>query len=308
MKASKQLYFFLILLLTSCQSTDDTTTCPLTISFTGDILLDRNVGQKLDSLGTEWLISASYLPKSDFVIGNFESPATENGFKRAKRFTFNSNPKYLSVLKKIGFTHLTLTNNHSIDCGRTGLTSTVKNIIENKMKVLGYGVTKKEACEPTIIMKNGIEIALFSSVTIPLEYYKSLENKPSICQNSPNDIAQKIKTFKKSNPNQFIIVQLHWGTEYESKPSNTQKQQAHKLIEAGANIIIGHHPHVIQTVEKYKKGVIFYSIGNYIFDLAAPKTHLGIIPTITINSSSSYSYKIDTVNLSNFNPTLVRSK
>lgn len=276
----------------------------VTLAFAGDVLLDRKVKTTIDSLGQNEFISRCYKFQTDYAIVNFENPATENGIKRKKKFTFNARPDAIEILKKIGVTHANLSNNHSIDCGRNGLIQTVFNLNSFNIKTTGYGKTQEETCNPTILRKNDQEIAIFSTVGIPIEYYYSLNNKPGICTMSVEDICNNVSAFNKQNPNVKIFVQIHWGTEYKSEPDLTQRKHAHQLIDAGADVIIGHHPHVIQTIELYKDKPIFYSVGNFIFDLSNPQTHIGIVPIFTIQGEQ-IRYQIDSVNLSNHIPSKI---
>lgn len=276
-------------------------TASISVSFTGDILLDRNVKKLIDSIGLESFYDHSTLIKSDFIIGNFENPATRNGIRRHKKFSFNADPEDIVLLQKIGFTHLNLSNNHSIDCGTQGLVTTAHNIEHFDIKTTGYGKNADAACSPVIITEKGITVAIFSSVTIPIESYYPVKEYPCICNQTVEKLIPVIQNYTRQNPDIHIVVQLHWGKEFNAKPSAIQKKQAHQLVEVGADIIVGHHPHVVQSAELYKNSIIFYSLGNYIFDLTHPETHWTIVPRFDFYPDR-FTYQIDTLYTQNIIP------
>jgi poly-gamma-glutamate synthesis protein (capsule biosynthesis protein) len=110
-----------------------------------------------------------------------------------------------------------------------------------------------------------------------------LEDAPGMCQATIEDLVKLVAAYKASRPNDRIIVTLHWGIEYQPVATSLQHDQAKALVEAGADAIIGHHPHVVQRYEKINGKPVFYSIGNLIFDNPNPVTHNGILVKLLIN-------------------------
>lgn len=258
------------------------------IVFAGDLLLDRGVRERIEYLGIHSLFHPtidSVFAESDIVIANLECPATEIEEPINKKFIFRADPEWLMVLKEHKITHLNMANNHSMDQGRKGLVDTEKNIIKNGLIPLGFGDNLKEACKGQLIASCPRKVYVFSSLQVPSENWPFLENKPCVCEDSFDSIAKRIKKIKVIEPNSVIIVQLHWGAEHTIKPLTSQKQQAYALIDSGADVIIGHHTHTIQSIEFYKGKPIYYSIGNFIFDQSNPINSKGLLVQIEITKT-----------------------
>ena len=240
----------------------------LTITFTGDVLLDRGVRQQIEKHGIDRLFEdvEDTFRSSDAVIVNLECPITDTLSPVNKRYIFRADSDMTPALRKAGITHAALANNHTIDQGRRGLTSTAYYLRQAGITPLGYGENQETACRPTIISKKGMEIAVFNSVLLPLENWAYLEEYPGVCQAGAEDLAVRIRALKAENPACRVVVVLHWGIEYQSKPTARQRRDAYCLIDAGADAIVGHHPHVVQEEELYKSKPIFYSLGNFVFD------------------------------------------
>ncbi len=273
---------FLFLSLYSCKEKKENTT----ILFAGDLLLDRGVRQKIENLGIEKLFHPSIdsiLKKHEIVIANLECPATKINAPINKQFIFRAEPEWLDELKKHHITHLNLANNHSMDQGRDGLIDTEKNINNYGLISLGFGNNAKEACQAQLLTSSPRKIYLFSSVQIASENWVYLEQEPGVCEEPVSDIVSKIKSLRQKEPHSVILVQFHWGPEHQLKPVTSQKQQAHQVINAGADAIIGHHSHTIQTIEHYKGKPIYYSIGNFIFDATRPINKKGILVGMKIH-------------------------
>ena len=245
----------------------------LTLTFTGDILLDRGVRERLKNVPFHRLFDPlvdSLLLHSDIVVGNLECPATSIKEPVYKRFVFRGEPQGLDSLRLHGFTHLNLANNHAIDQGRRGLMDTHRNIIRAGMTPVGAGENADEAAAPVLLSEQPRQVWLLTSVLLPLENFASLPDKPGVSQSSVDSLTAQIRRLKSKNPNAYVIVTLHWGWEHHLKALPQQRIEAHRLIDAGADIIIGHHSHTLQTIETYHGRRIYYGIGNFIFDQRNP--------------------------------------
>ncbi len=275
------------------KSTQDT----LSVCFAGDLLLDRGVRQQIGKSGISPLFekSDSLFLHSDFIVVNLECPVTEIVAPINKKYIFRGEPKWLPELKKHGITHAGLANNHSMDQGRRGLADTFRNLNANGIVPLGYGRTNSEASKPIFLEKNGIKVAVFNLVRVPLENWTSNENEIGVCQLSADKLALAIAKLKKEQPKTYVVIFLHWGVEFQKSPTLRQRHEAHQLIDAGADAIVGHHPHVIQKTEEYRGKPIFFSLGNFIFDQSAPATRQGLVVKLLFNHSglSFQSYEIN---------------
>jgi poly-gamma-glutamate capsule biosynthesis protein CapA/YwtB (metallophosphatase superfamily) len=257
----------LFFILTSCSHHDD-----IRIAFTGDLMLDRGVRKEIEKNGIDQLLLyvKDLFLATDFVFVNFECTATDDSLKpENKKFNFRADTQWLGKLCEMRITHASLANNHSADYGEEGLKQTARNLKTHGLESLGY-VTHGQSCQPKIIRKKGTEVGIFASTFLGHE-------KQLVCHEKPADLAPRITTFKAQHPDYLVIVYLHWGIELLDRPTVEQIEQAHQLIEAGADAVIGHHPHVVQAVERYKGKYIFYSLGNFIFDSQHYATSQGVV-------------------------------
>ena len=196
--------------------------------------------------------------KADYIVGNLESPLIDKLF--AKNNTFFGSTLFANVLKESGVNVLSIANNHILEHGTEGFEQTVRLLKDKGIKTIG----QNENGAPSILtIKHGdITICLSGFCD---EKVCNIENPRCYASLVENDILETLEKMK-ANHADIIIFVFHWGNEYIQMPSLEQKALAHKLIDKGANLIIGHHPHVIQPYEKYHGGHIVYSLGNFCFD------------------------------------------
>lgn len=282
--------------LISCQSTSiaapsSSEDCPsneLTIVFTGDVLLDRGVRPYAEREGVLALFAGvdSVFRHADAVVINLECPLTDTATPVNKHFIFRADTRWATGLREAGVTHAALANNHTNDQGRLGLLSTYTHLKAAGIEPLGFGYTKAERLTPVVIEKGAAEVALFNSVPLPLENWYDLENRPGVCQASASTLAEAISNYHAAHPATKIIAVLHWGIEFQSIPSMQQRIDAKALLQAGADVIIGHHPHVIQPVKNIDGKPVFYSLGNFVFDQAQQIANQAVIAHITLHGDS----------------------
>ncbi len=238
-----------------------------TILFVGDIMLDRWVEDFIikNSVLYPFQKIEQFLRGVDLVFGNLEGPIVNDPqeFSRESlKFAFSH-----EVTKGLSFGNFdlfSLANNHTLNMGKDGLEETREILNKENFKFVGDPIE----CTKDFIFQEGNIIFLAFNKTYPFN-----------C--SDEEIAKTIEQVKSSNPQAFLIVSIHWGEEYQLKNSISQQRLAHKMIDAGADLIIGHHPHVVQNIEIYsprsprfgeaggeagKERLIFYSLGNFIFD------------------------------------------
>jgi len=272
-----------------------------TITFTGDILLDRGVRQHIEQYGVDALFTPeidSLFAASDVVVGNLECPATNLRTPASKLYVFRAEPEWLAVLRRHGITHLNLANNHTVDQHRGGLRSTYDNCLRAGIVPVGAGETMNQAADPVLL--SGISnqkpsslgeegrggpqrnIWLFASQRLKLENFVPLPDAFSVSQEDMDTLCQRISRLRTADPTAYIIVSLHWGHEHRLQPVPQQRLQAHQIIDAGADCIVAHHTHTLQTIETYKGKTIYYSIGNFIFDLTKPINTRACVVQITI--------------------------
>lgn len=257
---------------------DDSDTV-LTASFVGDIMLGRHVEAITERYGQEYLFRhvKSLLQSSDYVSGNFEHPIVlQDDYEKADQYIhLHTSGESAETLKKMNFSVLTIANNHTMDFGESGLKDTIDTFKKVGLAYVGAGKNLKEASKINYQKINGIVVA---SIGITDSYVKdavALDKRAGVLPANPEIILPIIN--KAQSTADLVIVNIHWGQEYDNDPSPRQKQLAKAMAKAGADIIIGHHPHVLSTVEIHGDSIIFYSLGNFIFDQGWSRTKDSVI-------------------------------
>ena len=231
------------------------------------------------------------LSKGDWVIGNLETPlAGEDAGGYTGYPLFNAPAQLADAAKKAGFNILTTANNHALDRGEKGVIRTIANLGDRRIALTGTAASATEASKPLITTKNNISLAILAytygtnGIPIPKgkDYLVSLIDEKKIVK----DIAKARKQGV-----DIIAISLHFGDEYQRQPNPQQKQLVENLLTAGADIILGSHPHVVQPYKIFKfpgkngktrKAVVIYSMGNFISGQTQDYTDLGVIFQVTI--------------------------
>jgi gamma-polyglutamate biosynthesis protein CapA len=228
--------------------------------FVGDVMMTRYVEKKIKNLNKEYIYPfekiLNYLKTFDHVIANLEGPISDKGVKVGSKYSFRMKPEVAEALSKANINIVNLANNHIFDYGKVAFEDTLKNLEKNNIKYFG------NSYEPLIIEKEGTKIG-FLGFSDFLKHLEVKENKTGIATINDN-ISEIIKKAKEKVD--ILIVSFHWGEEYKKIANERQRKIAKIAIDSGADLVIGHHPHIIQNIEKYKDKFIFYSLGNFIFD------------------------------------------
>jgi poly-gamma-glutamate capsule biosynthesis protein CapA/YwtB (metallophosphatase superfamily) len=270
----------LLLLLATAASA-----APVTVTAVGDIMLAGSGGKIFRRLGYDYPFAATTeaLKQGDIVIGNLEAPIAVSGDEfAAKKFRFKLSPKAAPALKNAGFTHLTLANNHILDFGAEGLRQTLESLEHQGIAFSGAGPDLAAARKVIVTEVKGVRIAFLAySLVYPEEFFAGNGKAGTAPGYTPLFTADITEAKKAAD---YVIVSFHWGGEGLDTPRPYQKAAGHQAIDAGADIVIGHHPHVLQGVEYYQSGVIFYSLGNFAFGSMSSKADRSIIARITLDN------------------------
>ena len=234
--------------------------------FVGDIMLSRGVAyqiEKNNDLYYPFEQIKDFLSKNDFIFANLESPIVDGQKIKSNEMFFRTDEKLAPILKEMSFSIFSLANNHILNFGEKGLLNTFKILNENKIIFVGAGENFETAHQFKTIERNDIKFAFLAYAE---KYFaqEAKENEPGVALMNLEQLKNDIE--KARQKADFIIISMHAGEEYKDYPSSSQINFAHHAIDAGADLVIGHHPHVIEPIEKYKNGYIFYSLGNFIFD------------------------------------------
>ncbi|OGC43278.1 hypothetical protein A2Y85_03290 [candidate division WOR-3 bacterium RBG_13_43_14] len=270
----------------------------------GDILLDRGIRRSIEqnTLNYPFEQIADFINAHDLAFCNLECPISAIGYSTSKIYCFRADTNFFTGLTNAGFNIFCLANNHVIDWGPAACLDT-RNLIENKgLYAVGAGEDQSIAISPTIISCNGLKFAFIASVGAPLKEVIWPLLKPGPAQASLDTIIDRIRMVRDSVD--FVIVSMHWGTEYVHVPDKWQIEWAHEIIDAGADLLIGHHPHVLQSVELYGNKLIAYSLGNFIFDQRKLYQRQSTVLSIVFNKGSIDSISLRPVLIDNFQPAL----
>lgn len=245
------------------------------ILFVGDMMFDRYVRQVSAKRGSDFVFAGvkEMLSGSDLVVGNLEGPITDKpsvsvdseiGARNNYIFTFDSTVG--ADLWKNNIKLVNIGNNHILNFGEEGLLKTKENLKNNRVDFFGDPAGEKRLA---VWKKNGTKIVFVGYN----QFEKEAENKTSA------DLEQA-----KKEGADLIVLYAHWGTEFVGQAGDNIKELAHNFIDSGADLIIGSHPHVVQDKEEYKGKLIYYSLGNFIFDqYFSPETQQGLAVQIEMN-------------------------
>lgn len=253
--------------------------------FTGDIMLNRGVETSVQkNYGGDFsklFEKVSWISHADIVFGNLEGPVSDVGNNVGSKYSFRMDPAVIPTLANLGFNVLSFANNHVGDWNVAAFNDTLRRLSESNIAIVGAGNNATDAKQVRIIEKSGVKIGFLGFTDVGPNWMVAKENSAGILLAS-NPRRTEIITNAKSQVD-FLIVSYHWGEEYV--PFNTrQKTLAESSIDAGADMIIGHHSHVIQDYTTYKEKPIFYSLGNFIFDQHfSPETMRGLIVSATLD-------------------------
>ncbi|WP_305014543.1 CapA family protein [Hymenobacter mellowenesis] len=245
---------------------------PLRLSIVGDVLLDRGVPAALARDSTVLAQrTRSWWAGSRYVIGNLECPLTTHEQPAAKQFTFRGVPRWTGWLRRLGLTHVSLANNHTLDQHLPGLRATARAARMARLGPLGYQPDSTTGCLPTLLgPDSSVAVLAYSGFRV------GVPGEGCVCGRDFAALCERLAAYKTLFPQRAVLVYLHWGTEYAGRPTEQQRQQARTLVDCGAAAVVGAHPHVVQTVEYYRGRPILYSLGNFLFDQRGAATSLAV--------------------------------
>ena len=261
----------------------------------GDMMLSRTVAKRMRQYGGGYPFASTslFIQEADIAFGNLETSITPGPDVQPFEMSFRADPEAARALKDAGFDVLSLANNHTPNFGREGLADTLRYLDQQGIAHVGAGMDSTEAGEPTFITVKGITFAFLAYNdydVVPASYEARLDHAGTALMDieAMTDAVHAAQQYA-----DIVIVSMHAGNEYEPTPNDSQIAFAHAAIDAGAEMVIGHHPHVVQTAEVYRGKYIFYSLGNFIFDqMWSQETREGLVlkATFTKEGLSSLSY------------------
>ena len=245
---------------------------PVRMLFVGDIMLDRGVKKIVDTYGGGdyfFLFKnvRDVISGADIVFGNLEGPIAAGGARSGSIYSFRMNPMTASVLRDVGFTVVSFANNHTGDYGRDAFLETLQNLASAHIEYVGAGETNKEATTPKIIIAGNMRIGFVGFSDVGPRWLEVGTSTAGIAIARDREFVTEVVRQARDKVD-ILITSFHFGDEYKTRSNSRQQALARAAVDAGAALVVGHHPHVAEELEKYHGGVIAYSLGNFIFDQA----------------------------------------
>jgi poly-gamma-glutamate synthesis protein (capsule biosynthesis protein) len=254
-----------------------------TLLFVGDVMLGRGVGSLMEE-EKDWALPfhliADTLRGADLRYCNLECPVSDRGRDRHHLFSFRADPRVIEGLKSAGFEVVSQANNHAYDWGPEALLDTLDRLHRAGIRSVGAGQNILAAHYPLLVKVGSLRLAFLACVNIKPKEAMAGVNQPGVAWLDP---AQVLADIRFARPlADLVLVCPHWGVELTTTPTREQVELAHQMIDAGADMIVGSHPHVVQPVETYHHRWIAYSLGNFVFDQKNPVTHHGLLLKVKV--------------------------
>lgn len=269
----------------------------ITLMAVGDIMLGRTIGEMITTEGIEapFQFTADTLVTADITLANLECPIANCGEPNEKTYAFRAPLEAADSLAYAGFDLVSLANNHTLDYGPDALAQTLDALRAQGVQPVGAGMNAEEAYQPVFIEADGLRVAFlaFTDVsTIDYDYlaWEAGPDTPGIAWAHHDRIEAGVRAAKSEAD--LVVVLFHNGYEIIQKVSALQQEVAHLAIDSGADLVIGSHPHVLQRIEEYNDGLIFYSMGNFVFDNFLFPPNYSAILNVTMDKDGVVSYEM----------------
>ena len=254
--------------------------------FAGDVMLSRTVGLRMKESG-DWSLPfrliASDLSGADLRYCNLECPISDRGSNRYHLYSFRADPRALEGLKTARFDVVSQANNHAYDWGPEALLDSMDRLRQAGIKPVGAGQNILAAHYPLLVHLGSLRIAFLAYVNIDPKGAAAGIDRPGVAW---LDAPQALTDIRFARPlADVVIVCPHWGVEYALRPTSEQVSLAHAMIDAGADMVVGSHPHVVQLIENYHNHWIAYSLGNFIFDQQGSATRRGLLLRVAVRDN-----------------------
>lgn len=276
----------------------------ITLRFGGDVMMTSYFANYIQTNGVDymWEDVSDLIKSADYSIFNLETSVSDRGSDtKPAGYGFRSKPDTLQGLQNTGIDMVNLANNHVLDYSSDAFLDTLDNIKKYNIEYIGAGKNYDEASEIKYITINDIKFS-FIGMTSILGYqsWKATENKEGVFYLNINDYENIKNKVKEANENSdYVVIFTHWDKEYYNTPTDETIDIAHKLIDNGADIIIGTHPHVLQGIEYYNDGIIYYSLGNFNFLIKNDNAAQTGLFELNLDSKSIKSSRIYPVRINN---------
>lgn len=251
--------------------------------FAGDVMLDDGPGRTIAAGGDPLAPFATLLRDADYTIGNLECPIASTGQPLdSKIYSFRADPQVLRVLKG-RFDAMAVSNNHSGDQGREAFMQTLAHLRSAGIAAFGGGENLRAAHRPLWIDRHGLRIAVLGYNEFKPRSFEAGATWPGIAWSDDAEVVADIRAARQAGAD-LVIPFMHWGWEREPNPTERQRQLARLMVDAGADAVVGGHPHVTQGADTYRGRPIIWSLGNFVFDgFDLPPARVGWVLRLTLD-------------------------
>lgn len=270
----------------------------VSIAFVGDVMLDDGPGQTIRRGKDPLAHVAAILNQSDIRVGNLECViATKGRPEPGKPYTFRAHPRTLKIVRR-HFDAVALANNHSGDFGPEAFVQMLDLLRQQGIGYFGGGRNLAQAHEPLIIERKGLRIALLGYNEFFPRSFEADVDRAGVAWSEDQQVVLDIQNARAVHHADLVIPMMHWGWEHDTLASERQRQLARLMIDAGADAVVGGHPHVIQNTEQYRGKPIIYSLGNFVFDgFDSLPTTTGWLLEMNVSRAGVHSWQARTVRI-----------
>lgn len=273
--------------------------------FAGDVMFSRGVRRQILAAHDPALPFHKIAPlmsAADIAFVNLESPFSDEGAYLETGLIFHAPPETIAGLKLAGVAIVSTANNHARDCGPHGVAFTVSWLRSHGIDPLGTSESEEQTHQGVVLVRHGVRFG-FLGYTFDQQNGNWRDIDPRIALTDTTALCKDVAALRKRAD--VVIVSMHNGIEYIPNPTKAQIAFAHAAIDAGATLVIGHHPHVVQPEEQYRGGLIFYSLGNLVFDqYQREATQHGEIVEVSFLGSNILASRIMPVKITSTGPEL----
>ncbi len=265
----------------------------------GDVMLANWIQRHLTEQGPDYPFKHlnTLLARADVVFANLEAPFGTGGTPFPKQFNFRVPPRYAETLRAGNINLVSIANNHIMDYGAGVLQETQRVLQSRGIVFAGAGNNLEQARQLAVITVDSFRIGLLAyNLTFPQEFWAS-DTSAGTCFPYEEFVFDDIQQAHQQVD--FLIVSCHWGQELRDTPKPYQIRFAHQVIRKGADVVLGHHPHVVQGIEVYRGKVIAYSLGNFIFSSYSKTVKHSMLLEFNITSRNQYSMTIHPIHVDN---------
>lgn len=256
---------------------------PITLVAAGDLLLGGSAAPLLEREGFDYPFGATrtWLTEADLAVANLEAPLTGSDDEFVeKTYRFKVPPVAAAALGRAGFDVLTLANNHIVDFGPAGIAETLAALDAAGLSGVGAGSNLTEARRSVILEVKDQKVAFLAySNTFPEAFWAG-KDRAGTAPGWPGLVSRDVRRARQAAD--YVVVSFHWSSELMTQPKDYQRDLARLAIDNGAQVVLGHHPHVLQGVEHYRDGVVYYSLGNFAFGSYSKNSRTSALARITL--------------------------